>query len=173
MTFSEATQFLSGTPIHDSGPAQWADLGCGAGLFTQVLSARLHSGSRIFAIDKKASPHIQTVNKAVTITPVQADFVKDDLALQALSGILMANALHYVKNKSALLQKLKKYLLPGAVFIIVEYDTAKANPWVPYPVPFAELQPLFASIGYHHIQKTGRRKSLYQPAGMYASLITP
>jgi trans-aconitate methyltransferase len=171
MTFSEAAQFLSATPIDNSQPAQWVDLGCGNGLFTTVLSARLHSGSGIYAVDKRAPSGIQTANMEVTITPVQVDFVEDDLTLHGLSGILMANSLHYVKDKTALLQKLKAYLLPNGVFIIIEYDTTRANRWVPYPLPFAELQKLFTNNGYYHIQKTGERKSLYQSGGMYACLV--
>lgn len=171
MTFREAAQFLSATPIDDSQPVQWADLGCGNGLFTQVLSGRLHGGSSIYAIDKRLSTGLQTANNEVTITPVKADFVEDDLELYGLSGILMANSLHYVKNKPALLQKLKTYLLPNAVFIIIEYDTTRANQWVPYPVPFAELQELFVGVGYHHIRKTGERRSLYQSGGMYVCLV--
>ncbi len=171
MTFREASQFLSATPIDNSQPAQWADLGCGAGLFTQVLSARLHSGSGIYAVDKKAPSNIQTANNEVIITPLKANFVEDELPLHNLSGILMANALHYVKNKIALLQKLTTYLLPRAVFIIIEYDTTSANPWVPYPLPYAELQYLFNNNGFLNIQKTGERKSLYQSGGMYVGLI--
>ena len=171
MTFREAEQFLSATPIDHSQPAQWADLGCGAGLFTKVLSGRLHSGSCIYAIDKRLPSGLQTANSEVIITPVQADFVEDDLALHGLSGMLMANSLHYVKNKTALLQKLKTYLLPGAVFVIIEYDTTRANRWVPYPLPFAELQGLFAANGFQHIIKTGERKSLYQSGKMYVSLV--
>ncbi|TKK64637.1 class I SAM-dependent methyltransferase [Ilyomonas limi] len=171
MTFSEAAQFLSATPIDNLQPAQWADLGCGNGLFTTVLSARLHSGSNIYAVDKRLPSSLQTANNEITITPVKADFVEDDLALYGLSGILMANALHYVKNKTALLQKLKTYLLPDAIFIIIEYDTTRANQWVPYPVPFTELQELFAANGFQHVQKTGERKSLYQSGRMYVCLV--
>jgi trans-aconitate methyltransferase len=171
MTFREAEQFLSSTPIDDSQPAQWADLGCGNGLFTKVLSGRLHSGSCIYAVDKRLPSSLHTANNEVTITPVQADFVEDDLALHRLSGILMANSLHYVKNKAALLQKLKTYLLPDAVFIIIEYDTTSSNRWVPYPLPFAELQGLFAANEFRHIQKTGERRSLYQSGKMYVCLV--
>jgi len=171
MTFREAAQFLSTTPIDDSQPAQWADLGCGNGLFTSVLSGRLHSGSGIYAIDKRLPSRLLTANGEVTIIPVKADFVEDDLALHGLSGILMANSLHYVKDKIALLQKLKIYLLPNAVFIIIEYDTTRDNQWVPYPVPFVELRTLFIDYGYARVEKTGERKSLYQSGGMYVCLV--
>jgi trans-aconitate methyltransferase len=173
MTFSEAAQFLAATPIDNSQPAKWADLGCGNGLFTQVLSARLHSGSHIYAIDKRLPTGIHTANNKVKITPVKADFVEDDLGLHGLNGILMANSLHYVKNKTALLQKLKTYLLPDAVFIIIEYETIRANQWVPYPLRFAELQRLFTANGFQHVQKTGERRSLYQSGKMYVSLMEP
>ena len=171
MTFHEAEQFFSLTPIDNLQPTRWADLGCGNGLFTKVLSARLHSGSCIYAIDKRLPSSLQAANSEVEITPLKADFVEDDLELHGLSGILMANSLHYVKNKTALLQKLKNYLLADAVFVIIEYNTARANQWIPYPVPFMELQSLFGVNGFQHVHKTGERKSLYQSGGMYVCLI--
>jgi hypothetical protein len=59
------------------------------------------------------------------------------------------------------------------VFIVIEYETTRANQWVPYPLPFAALQQLFVNAGYKHIQKTGERKSLYQSGTMYVCLAAP
>ena len=171
MTFEEASHFLSATEIDNSQPSAWADLGCGDGLFSQVLSSRLCSGSTIYAIDKTAQHNIDSTNKEVRIVFRKADFVNDDLQLQNLDGILMANALHYVEDKVALLWKLKQYLLPEGVFIIIEYDNAKANRWVPYPISFTQLTELFAKEGYQHIEKTGERKSIYQSGKMYVCSI--
>ena len=173
MTFNEASDFLSATEVDRSKPAVWADLGCGNGLFSQVLSSRLCDNSIIYAVDKSSQPAIGSMNKEVYITFRKADFVKDDLRLQNLDGILMANALHYVEDKTSLLRKLQRYLLPDGAFIIIEYDNAKANRWVPYPISFFQLKELFAGEGYQRIEKTGERTSIYQSGKMYVSLIKP
>lgn len=173
MTFSEAQQFLATTEIDASQPSQWADLGCGSGLFSRVLSARLGEGSFIHAIDKTVQSCIASLKPGVNINFRQADFVTDKLPLYNLHGILMANALHYVRDKKALLQKLKNYLLPEGIFIIIEYDRARANRWVPYPLSFSEAEILFREEGYRNIQKTGERKSIYQSGFMYVCRVQP
>lgn len=173
MTYKEAGNFLAATGIDSSGPAVWADLGCGDGLFSQVLSSRLHNGSTIYAVDKAKQSPIVSMNPEVKIAFRQADFIKDDLPLENISGILMANALHYVEDKPALLRKLKRCLLPSGVFIIIEYDHAKASRWVPYPISFVQLKELFETEGYQQVARTGERKSIYQPGKMYVSLIRP
>ncbi len=173
MTLNDAGRFLSATEIDNSQPVLWADLGCGDGLFSQVLSSRLCNGSTIYAIDKAVQHSINSVNKEVNILLSKADFVNDDLPLQNLHGILMANSLHYVEDKVFLLQKLKQYLLPEGVFIIIEYDNASVNHWVPYPTSFLQLKELFIKVGYHHIEKSGERKSIYQSGKMYVCLIKP
>lgn len=173
MTFREADDFLSNTEIDNTQPSRWADLGCGSGLFTKVLSGRLANGSTIYAIDKAVQSTFLSTNEEVKIVTQQADFVKDDLLFPGLNGILMANTLHYVQDKKAFLQKLRPYLLQEIVFIIVEYDNAKANPWVPYPISFSEIKELFGEAGYRHIEKTGERKSVYQSGMMYVCSIKP
>ena len=173
MTLHEAEQFLSSTTVANSQPSLWADLGCGDGLFTKVLSSRLHDGSTICAIDKSSQPNITSVNNNVKIITKKADFVNDNLPLGDLDGILIANALHYVEDKQTLLKKLKIYLIPTGVFIIIEYDNAKPNHWVPYPVSFSQLRDLFEEAGYQNIEKTGERKSIYQSGKMYVCSIQP
>jgi hypothetical protein len=61
---------------------------------------------------------------------------------------------------------------PGR-FLIVEYDTDLANPWVPYPVSVVSLERMFASVGYSAIQMLGTRRSIYQRARIYAALVSP
>lgn len=84
----------------------------------------------------------------------------------------MANSLHYVEDKKALLDNLSASLKSGGSFLIVEYDTDKpAPPWVPYPVSFRSLQPLFAKFGYLSVENLGERASVFGRANMYAALI--
>ncbi|MEO7990928.1 MAG: methyltransferase domain-containing protein [Chryseolinea sp.] len=150
--------------------AQWADLGCGSGTFTIALSHLLGKESKIYAVDKQSqSIHSST---DVEIEFIKADFSNDSLPISNLEGILMANALHYIKDKSAFIEKIKSYLKETGQLIIVEYDTEHANQWVPYPIPFHQLKSLFAEHGFNKIQKTGEYNSIYNSNKMYACVIS-
>ena len=150
-------------------PLHWADLGCGSGLFTTALSQLLPQGSTVYGIDTHPTLHRQ--DAPTSIIPLMADFIKDPLDLPLLDGILMANSLHYVKDKPALIQKLKLNMHPHSPFLIVEYDTDKpVSTWVPYPISYDALTRLFNG---HKIQKLGERPSVYGRANMYAALVRP
>ena len=149
----------------------WADLGCGSGLFTYALAHLLPRGSTIYALDKSRTALTEHPNpQEVIIHQKQTDFVKDAIALPRLDGILMANALHYAADKQPLLAKLGRSLKENGVFLAVEYDTEKANPWVPYPIKFDALRELFHANGYTAVTKLGERPSIYGAGKMYAAL---
>lgn len=173
MKLTEAIDLIKNAPVKNIQPASWADLGCGDGLFTYALAILLMPGSCIYAIDRLLQQRNEATANKVEIRFQQTDFISDDLHLTKLDGILMANSLHYVKDKRALLTKLKQYLSKSGIFIIVEYDTLKANPWVPYPVNPEQLKQLFASAGYPEFIKTGERESVYGPYKIYACTLKP
>ena len=129
--------------------SSWADLGCGKGLFTNALSQLLKEGSLIYAVDKNktALDHL-TVKEEINLQKLTLDFVKDDLPFTDLSGVLMANAFHFVKDKNSFITKVFKCLDANRYLIIVEYDTNVANPWVPYPISFNELKSFFEPYNY-------------------------
>ena len=133
----------------DATQNRWADLGCGDGLFTNALSQLLVKDSLIYAVDKnrRALSKI-SIKDDIQLKQLELDFVKDKLPFDNLSGILMANAFHYVKNKDAFVQKCIGCLSDDGYFLIVEYDRDVSNPWVPYPVSFVALQNLFLSFNY-------------------------
>ena len=154
-------------------PSIWADMGCGTGLFTYALAGCLPSGSMIYAVDKRNFLKKENTADGIEIIPLKADFVKNDLRLNNLSGMLMANSLHYVKDKSAFIEKVKSYLKNDSCIIIVEYDTDSAvRQWVPYPVSFYSLEKLFRSTGFSVVLKIGERPSAFQHNNMYAAFIT-
>ncbi|UGU17495.1 class I SAM-dependent methyltransferase [Sinomicrobium kalidii] len=158
----------AGKKLKSSG--NWADLGCGTGLFSAALSHFLPDDSLVYAVDKTNYFHRNTEK----IKFVQADFVKDTLPLDQLDGILMANALHYVQDQLTFLEKLGDYTKPEAGFIIIEYDkTIPVPAWVPYPISFARLTELFRSLGYRSVEKIGEKASVYGNDMLYASLIEP
>lgn len=151
--------------------AVWADLGCGSGLFTRALSSFLAPGSKVYAIDKNSILTSQISSNGVDIIPVTADFIRDPLPEKDLDGILMANALHYVKDKPTFLSESHHYLKHHASFLVVEYDTdVPVIPWVPYPEKFSGLQSLFQAAGYSSGQRLGEHPSAFREQLLYAAL---
>ncbi len=172
MQLEDAIEFIKPAFTDQSKSALWADLGCGTGLFTTAVSSFLKEESVIYAVDANANALNKIkVNARVTLQKIIADFENDELPLSNLDGILMANSFHYISNKKAFLNKSRKWLKENALFLLVEYDTDKANHWVPYPLSFQSATTLFKKPFYKSIKKIGERSSLYNRAGMYAALI--
>ncbi len=173
MELNAAIQLIQNDQLSAQTPATWADLGCGSGLFTFALAHFLQPGSIIHAIDKDPVRLPAFPSNRVEIKTLQLDFVTKKLPFQPLDGILMANSLHYVQDKTALISQLSEYLQPDGQFLIVEYDTDTPVPqWVPYPIPFRSLQRLFAAAEYSSIEHLGEHPSVYGRANMYAALIS-
>lgn len=166
MTVEAAKLFLNNPFFNTSSPQAWADLGCGSGLFTRVLGQLLPKESEIYAYDRDsfrfAEPGIHFV---------QQDFVQTPLHFPVpLHGVLMANSLHFVKDKVGFLNQICAQLLPDAVFLLVEYDSNKANPWVPYPLPKQAAVELFTSLGFDFQGRLHEQASLYNRANIYSAL---
>jgi len=171
MQLQEAIALIQNKTIQTNAQQEWADLGCGAGLFTHALANLLQAGSIIHAVDKNIAT-FKKYSSQVMVKPMQLDFVTADIYLQALDGVLMANSLHYVKDKIALINKLSQITKTNAHLLIVEYDTDISNLWVPYPVSFSALQQLFSKAGYSTVSKLHEHPSLYNRAGIYSALIS-
>ena len=142
-------------------PQRWADLGCGSGTFTLALQSILPAGSHVTAVDKQ--------NQKLPVDFIKADFEKDDLGLADLDGIVLANSFHYVRDKKKLIKKLETYLSVSPTFLIVEYDTTRFNPWIPYPINYQNLQKLFTDLGYSSITKLAETPSRFG-GRMYSAL---
>src|SRR6185436_7821255 len=108
MEIEEAMDLIRpGLPVKSK--STWADLGCGPGVFTNALAAFLDHGSTINAVDK-SNQNIPMRTSEVAIKFFKLDIEKDQLPFNNLDGILMANSLHYVKDKSKFVEKLVKHL---------------------------------------------------------------
>ena len=145
----------------------WADLGCGSGTFTRALASVLPPSSHIHAIDQQQQSLPQQFRNA-DIAFRQADFGQEPLLLNNLDGILLANALHYIKEAQSLLKRLSGYLTPGGRFLLVEYDRRRANRWVPYPISFEDAKEMFAAINFANILKIDEQPSAYGQATLYS-----
>ena len=170
MTHQEAINFLEKGIKTESG--LWLDLGAGTGTFSFALAELLPSGSTIYAIDKNKSVLNISNGKSVNeIIPFQTDF-NDLPKLPTLDGILMANALHYIKNPGHFLQNLLKLLRPNGSFVLIEYDKIRCDPWVPYPVPFQKWQLISSEVGLSVPKLFNERISRYRQGTMYAAVNT-
>ncbi len=173
MHLRKAISLIQAEGYYEFTKSTWADLGCGSGLFTRALASVLPPDSIIYAVDKSLSSlKIPESPKRIRIKTLEADFISDSFKLAGLDGILMANSLHYVKDKKLFLGKVKTWFHDNPVFLIIEYDTDIPNPWVPYPLSFPVLKTLFNTLGYIRINKIQEVKSRYRTGNLYSTIIS-
>lgn len=125
---------------------RWADLGAGEGAFTLALADLLGPSAHIVAVDKDARA-LRAIGHGIE-TRV-ADFTKP-LDLHGLDGIVMANSLHYVRDKQPVLERVHGMLRAGGRLIIVEYGADRGNPWVPYPFTYERWEKIAARAGFRN-----------------------
>ena len=149
----------------------WADLGAGNGVFTHALSTLLPDGSTLYAVDMNAQ-RMESIRvwQQITLKKIHADFVGDAWRTEPLNGVLMANSLHFVKDKESFLQKLKRKLTPDGKLLIIEYEMEKGNTWVPYPVGFKKLSEIVQRAGYSSLKKLKEVPSVYDNRMIYSAV---
>lgn len=168
MTKPEAISLIEGANLQLSKPQKWADLGCGNGLFSYALADLLLRGSEILMVDKVNQAPINSSVSGVELNFLQADFTEDVLPDVNFDGIIMANSLHFVKEKRPFIETLKNHLSQNGQLIIIEYDTKQSNPWIPFPIKMQQLEQLAIKAGYTSVRKIGERPSKYGHKNMYA-----
>jgi trans-aconitate methyltransferase len=154
----DAIELLS-SAIHTRG-GTWADLGAGSGVFTRALVEVLGPESRVYAVDREAR-----VAASRNVIAVNADFTHpldlSGLGDAKLDGILLANALHFVRDAEAVLVQLVDRVGPGGSIVFVEYDRRAASRWVPYPISRAQLPALAEAAGLTPFEVTAARPSAF------------
>jgi ubiquinone/menaquinone biosynthesis C-methylase UbiE len=167
MTHSEAMQLLRLAEINAG--ETWADLGAGTGTFSSVLAELVTSTGTLHAVDKDKHVLAQLAKANPSTITHHQDFT-DPLKVKNLDGVLIANALHFVRRQEKVLKEVSSNLKPNGKFVILEYDISRANPWVPFPVPFDKLQDLAAGAGLSAPVKVARKDSRYHRE-MYVAVI--
>ncbi len=143
MTQNDCIDLIMGGIPSTSGI--WADMGSGRGAFTLALAEILQPGAEIYSIemDKTALQQQEKLfyrkHPSLRVYFYHGNFA-DPLNLPALDGIVMANSLHYIRDKEPVLRQFRNYLKTTGRFILVEYNIFKSTTWVPYPIPFEEWQ---------------------------------
>jgi ubiquinone/menaquinone biosynthesis C-methylase UbiE len=131
----------------------WADLGAGEGAFTLALADLLGPGTHITAVDRDAGSLRRLGDEmgrrfpASGLDIVVADFTRP-VDLSGLDGVVMANSLHFVRDKVPVLESVREMLRPGGSLIIVEYGADRGNPWVPHPFSYSRWERLAAEAGF-------------------------
>jgi ubiquinone/menaquinone biosynthesis C-methylase UbiE len=135
------------------GGADWADLGSGEGAFTLAVADLLGPSGSIHTVDRDRGalevqlPRLRDAFPNVTVTPIVADFTRP-IGLPPLDGIVMANSLHFVRDKAPVLELVRGYLRPEGRLVLVEYGADRGNPYVPFPLSFATWSALAAAAGF-------------------------
>jgi ubiquinone/menaquinone biosynthesis C-methylase UbiE len=136
----------------------WADLGAGTGAFTLALADLIGTHGVIHAIDRDRAALAELRSAFVSAVPQAelrvraADFTRR-LDLSDLDGIVMANSLHFVDDRAAVLGLVRGYLKHGGRLVLVEYDSDDGNDWVPHPLSFETWRNVAAQAGFVETRK--------------------
>ncbi len=137
-----------------SGPGgRWADLGSGDGAFTLALRDLAGPDAEIFSVDRDRDRlDRQRASFAARFPRSNVHFIRADftqpLELPPLDGLVMANSLHFFRDKIALLRQVGAYLKDQGRLVVVEYNVDSGNVWVPHPFSFETFRRLAASAGF-------------------------
>jgi ubiquinone/menaquinone biosynthesis C-methylase UbiE len=147
---------------------KWAELGSGRGAFTFALAELVGPGGIIYSVDKNSAAlkdqaramQKRNASNQPAINYLHMDY-RQPLSLPALDGVLMANTLHFLEDKTAVLKRIKEYLHPGGSLILVEYNSDQGNRWVPFPISFVVWKSLVKDVGFEHTRLMERVPSSF------------
>ena len=144
----------------------WADFGSGRGAFTLALAALIRPDGVIYSVDKD-SRALQSQKQGMCtrihdykVHYLNLDYTKP-LDLPLLDGVVMANALHFQRNKKRVLQVVKGYLRPAGRLIVVEYNVDRGNFWVPHPISYGSWELLANRNGFTETRLLAKRPSSF------------
>jgi ubiquinone/menaquinone biosynthesis C-methylase UbiE len=132
----------------------WADFGSGNGAFTLALRELVGSDATVYAVDKDRAAlrvlensHQARFDTAGNLILLHQDFSRLS-DLPALDGAVMANSLHFFKDKEKILRHVRGFLKPNGTLLLVEYNVDSGNMWVPHPLTFESFRSLAPRAGF-------------------------
>jgi ubiquinone/menaquinone biosynthesis C-methylase UbiE len=169
----------------------WADLGAGSGAFTLALRELVGPEAELYAVDKDHSrlkelerefharfgdsPNLHILHADFThALHTSTGFRKSRASgsgqnLPPLDGILMANSLHYYRDKESVLLHVRAFLKPGGRLLLVEYNVDLGNLWVPYPLSFETYRALAPQAGFSEVRLLATHSSSFL-RGFYSAM---
>jgi len=161
----------------------WADLGAGSGAFTLALRELIGPEAEIYAVDKDHRRLAELEREynfrfrdSSHLHLLAADFSQPlDIATNSaqhppqFDGILMANSLHFFKDKDIILRRVYSYLKPGGSLLVVEYNVDTGNIWVPHPFSFDTWVKLAPRAGFSKPRLLSTRPSSFLH-GFYSAI---
>lgn len=136
----------------------WADFGSGTGAFTLALADLVGAAGRLYSVEKdgRALREQQSAMRSrfpdVRTEYLTADFTRK-LDLPPLDGIVMANSLHFIRDKAPVLALMRGYLKPDGRFVLIEYNADQGNTWVPYPLSYPTWERMARQNGFGETRK--------------------
>jgi ubiquinone/menaquinone biosynthesis C-methylase UbiE len=132
----------------------YADFGSGSGAFTLALREATGMDATIYAVDKDKSAlrelensHRVRFNSTRNLILLPNDFSRP-LDIPPLDGIVMANSLHFFKDREKILRHVREFLKPNGTLLLVEYNVDSGNLWVPHPLSFETFHVLAPKAGF-------------------------
>ncbi|HEY6024229.1 MAG TPA: class I SAM-dependent methyltransferase [Pseudolabrys sp.] len=116
-----AFQRLSGLPTG----ARVADLGCGSGVFTELLRRRgyqsvgLDISPKLVAVGRRKYPGLELIEGDAENLPFESD---------SLDGVLLSGLVHHFPDPRRLASEVRRVLKPGGRF--VAFDPNRMNPFM-------------------------------------------
>ena len=141
-------------PAHLLQGGVYADLGAGSGAFTLALRELVGLDAIIYAVDKDRgalkqldSAHRARFHTSDNLILLPSDF-SHPLSFPPLDGVVMANSLHFFKDKETILHHVRSFLKPDGALVLIEYNVDRGNLWVPHPLSFETWFALAPRAGF-------------------------
>ena len=152
MDHTDHVNLLRPADLHPGGT--WADLGAGSGAFTLALRELIGPDATLYAVDKDRaalndldSGHRHRFATSRNLILLNEDFTRLN-NIPPLDGLVMANSLHFFKDKEKILRHVYGLLKPNGALLLVEYNVDSGNLWVPHPLTFETYCALAPRAGF-------------------------
>jgi ubiquinone/menaquinone biosynthesis C-methylase UbiE len=130
-----------------------ADVGCGSGYFTVKVAKEIGPDGKIWAIDawQDMLDHLERrllIEEIENVELVKVEREDPQIPDHSADVILMVDVYHYIKERVAYGQKLRKGLAPGGRLIVIDYipKSLEERPWGPPPRQHMSEEELTADL---------------------------